>query len=129
MDELYQNFMASTAGNERARRELQRHLSSWAKLPEQQSPVNLLAMDEMELRLQYIQNLEDYWRENFTRLTLKPQTQYREFNDVQVSALLQMNLNYLRFALEGGSGLMQVILNSLQILPAALKICKSSGRR
>ena len=127
MDELYHNFMASTAGNERARRELQRHLSS--KLPEQQSPVNLLPIDEMELRLQYIRNLEDFWRQHFSHLTLKPQSQYREFNDLQVSALLQMDLNSLRHALETGSIWTQGILNSLQALPVAVKICKSSGRR
>jgi hypothetical protein len=67
--ELYQTFMASAAGNERAQRELRRLLSSWDKLPEQQSPVHLLPIDEMELRLLHIRKLEDHWRQRFIGLT------------------------------------------------------------
>ncbi|KAH6838655.1 hypothetical protein B0I37DRAFT_409188 [Chaetomium sp. MPI-CAGE-AT-0009] len=125
-DELYQNFMASTAANtaanERARRELRRLLSSSNKLPEQQSPLQLLPIGEMELRLQLIEQLEDYWHQNFTYLTRVPQNQYRALNDFEVSALLQMDLNSLRYRLEDRPEGLKTILGLLQSVPATLKI-------
>ena len=125
-DELYQSFMASTAGSERAQRELRRLLSSCDKLPEQQSPVHLLPIDEMELRLHHIRELEDYWRQHFTRLTQRPQNQYRGFNDLEFSALIQMDYHYLRNMMqEGTTGAWDYCLNSLQVVPVTVKMCTS----
>ena len=125
-DELYQHFVASTAGNSRAQRELRRFLSSADKLPEQESTLHLLPIDDMELRLQHIRHLEDYWRKNFTYLTLQPQNQYRPFNDFEVSSLLQMDLNFLRLCNEEVT-IRDGVLRLIKVLPAVLKICRSSS--
>ena len=123
MDDRYKDFQAKMAGNERAQRELQRVLDNSDKMPEQQSAAELLPVEEMEERLQYINMLEKYWHDNFARLSQKPGEAYRGFNDTELSALLYMDTGYLRDQLMQWSST-ELLIQSIQGIPAALKICK-----
>lgn len=130
LDELLQKFMANNANNETAQRGLRRFLSYRGPMPEWQSPAPLLPTNESEIkiRLQHIQELENYWCKKFTRLTLKPMDQYRLFDELQVSALLQMDFNSLRHIVEEHQACnFEGTLSRLQVIPVALKICKSSS--
>ena len=71
MDKWYEDIHAITAGNERAQRELRRVLDNLDKLPEQQSAAELLPLDEMEERLEIINELENHWCPHFAWLTQK----------------------------------------------------------
>ncbi|KAK4207192.1 hypothetical protein QBC37DRAFT_456301 [Rhypophila decipiens] len=122
IDDLYRRFMDSTADNPRAQRELQRLLGSINnQLPEQESTLPLLPIDEMEESLECIHKIESYWRAKFTDFTKLPQNQYRPLNDVEVSGLLLMDLHTLRTVIKH-PGFLKEILKSLLALPAALKI-------
>lgn len=80
----------------------------------------------MELRLQHIRRLEVYWRENFARLTEHPQSQYRGFNDFEVSTLLEMDLDFLRL-IDDEPAFQDGVLAAVHAVPSVLKICGSSG--
>ncbi len=123
MDERYKDFQAKAAGNERAQRELRRVLDNFDKLPEQQSAAELLPIDEMEERLQYINKIEKYWRANFDYLTQNPNEQYRDFNDAELSGLLHMDTGYLRDNIVDQDS-MDKLIRDIQAFPLALKICK-----
>jgi hypothetical protein len=123
MDDRYKDFQAKMAGNERAQRELQRLLDNSDKMPEQQSAAELLPVEEMEERLQYINMLEKHWHDNFARLSQKPGEAYRSFNDAELSALLHMDTGYLRDKLMQYS-LTELLIQDIQGIPATLKICK-----
>ncbi|KAM7221561.1 hypothetical protein V8F06_003133 [Rhypophila decipiens] len=121
IDDLYTQFMDSTADNPRAQRELRRLLGSIDQLPEQKSTVPLLPIDEMEERLECIRKIEAYCCAEFTNLTKLPQKQYRLLNDIEISGLLLMDLHYLRFGVNQPH-ILEGILKSLFVLPATLKI-------
>jgi len=123
MDDRYKDFQAKMAGNERAQRELQRLLDNSDKIPEQQSAAELLPVEEMEERLQYINMLEKHWHDNFARLSRKPGEAYRRFNDAELSALLYMDTGYLRDRLMEWTST-ESLIQRIQGIPVALKICR-----
>ncbi|KAK3988798.1 hypothetical protein QBC44DRAFT_370625 [Cladorrhinum sp. PSN332] len=119
MDALYQTFMTVNAGNPRAYRELQRVLTSHDKIPEQQPTQPLLPVDELEIRFELMRKLEIIWEKSFTRLTELPMSRYQPFNDMQVAALLHMDLDYLRHIVNIWD---VMVLQDLQGLGCTLKI-------
>ena len=126
--ELFQSYIASTEGNPRADRELRRLLSSADKLPEWQSPVPLMPMDEMEIRLHYIQRIENCWKQQFTYLAQSQAKRYRPLNDVEISALLVMHLDFLRSEVDKSTHSAVCLAEMVQAIPFALKICESPSR-
>lgn len=90
-------------------------------MPEREDASPLLPMDELEERLELIEYLEKYWRENFCRMTKKPEDQWEPLNDHQVASLMTMSLAKLRLALELNE-MSQVILSAVCRVPALIKI-------
>ncbi|KXX73314.1 hypothetical protein MMYC01_210635, partial [Madurella mycetomatis] len=65
--------------------------------PERQAPTSILPMDELEERLALVNWLEKIWYNKFTDLTKKPdKTEYKPFNNLQIAALMVMNIDDLR---------------------------------
>ncbi|KAK0658091.1 hypothetical protein B0T16DRAFT_72009 [Cercophora newfieldiana] len=120
MDDRYKDFQAKMAGNERAQRELQRVLDNSDKMPEQQSAAELLPVEEMEERLQYINVVEKHWHDNFAYLSQKPGEAYRSFNDAELSALLHMDTGYLCNELMQWTSI-ESLIQSILGIPATLK--------
>lgn len=83
------------------------------KLPEQQSAAGFLPLDEMEERLEIINELEKNWRLHFAWLTQKPKEVSRDFNHVEFSALLHMDTDYLQYrirSIDDSDGLIRTVL-------------------
>ncbi|KAK4163699.1 hypothetical protein QBC43DRAFT_212340, partial [Cladorrhinum sp. PSN259] len=59
---------------------------------------SLLPVDQLETRLDLIKRLEAFWQANFTRLTQLQMKNYERFTDLQIAALLEMDLTILHYA-------------------------------
>ncbi|RYP80586.1 hypothetical protein DL769_002388 [Monosporascus sp. CRB-8-3] len=117
---LFDKFDASTtASQDRLKRDaLRRFLTTE---PETDSASSLLPVDEMEERLALINQFEAMWKNRFEELTHKSIAEYKPFTDIQVAALVNMDLLSLRFYMQHeGSG--DTILEGLQKLPYLAKI-------
>ncbi|KAH8904492.1 hypothetical protein BR93DRAFT_149768 [Coniochaeta sp. PMI_546] len=67
-------------------------------IPDRESSVYVLPTEEMEERLDLVQKLESYWKDNYSFLTNKDASYYTPFSNHQVAALMGMDLASLRFA-------------------------------
>ena len=96
MDDAYQAFLTKNVGNPRALRELQRTMANADNIPEQYPTKQPMPIDELEMRFDLIRQLESIWEDCFTAVTHLPQNRWRRFNDMQVAALLHMDIHILR---------------------------------
>ncbi|RYP44103.1 hypothetical protein DL768_009407 [Monosporascus sp. mg162] len=116
---LFDKFDASTtASQDRLKRDaLRRFLTTE---PETESASSLLPVDEMEERLALIDQFEAIWKKRFEALTGKSIAEYKPFTDIQVAALLNMDLASLRFYTQHEG--IACILEGLQKLPCLAKM-------
>ncbi|KAK0614086.1 hypothetical protein B0T14DRAFT_592316 [Immersiella caudata] len=79
-----------------------------------------LPVDDMELRIEYINRLEQHWRANFEYLAKQDVSRYRRFYDVQFAALYLMDLQQLQTLATGQhlSLMVDYFLQQLECLPA-----------
>jgi len=87
----------------------------------------LPGVDEIELRIQHINQLEQFWHENFAFLTQQNVSKYRRFYDVQFAALYLMDLQQLKsFATrQTPTDVLYVFLQHLEVIPALIKLATS----
>jgi hypothetical protein len=78
----------------------------------------------MELRIDYINRLEQYWHSGFTALTMEDITKYKPFSDVQFAALYLMDFQQLKHFATGQSIDLNVFLQQLQVIPSLTKLSK-----
>ncbi|RYP30334.1 hypothetical protein DL767_006308 [Monosporascus sp. MG133] len=116
---LFDKFDASTtASQDRLKRDaLRRFLTTE---PETESASSLLPVDEIEERLALIDQLEAIWKKRFEGLTRKSIAEYKPFTNIQVAALVNMDLVSLRFYTPR-EGAAAYILEGLQKLPCLAK--------
>lgn len=125
LHQLFKQFDELTVGNAAKRNALRRFLTS---MPENQPVSSLFPLDEMEERLQHVRKLEMYWNQNFERLTSEGRDAYTPFSDIQVAALVNMDM----FSLRAGTiapGYANALLANLMQLPCFTKICNSPSCR
>lgn len=122
---LLATFMEETVNRPSARHHLRRVLQG---LPRNiRSTSSLLPIDDMELRIEYINRIEEFWRGNFEMLTQQDSTKFKRFFDVQFAALYLMDFQKLKMYATGQTDdfMLFGLLRQLQGIPSLTKLGKS----
>ncbi|KAK5656284.1 hypothetical protein OQA88_4664 [Cercophora sp. LCS_1] len=121
-EERYARFMKDFGANKRAIRELHCVLDNGKRLPEQQSTTPLLPLDELARKLELVRKAEGYWKAKFTYLTGQPMEKYRNFSDLEVSAILELDYGTLYGIVSGPMGAFDAFLCRLFAIPTVVKM-------
>ncbi|KAK5652184.1 hypothetical protein OQA88_10681, partial [Cercophora sp. LCS_1] len=128
IEERYARFMKDFGANKRAIRELHRVLDNGKRLPEQQSTTPLLPLDGLAQKLELVRKAEGHWRAGFTSLTRQPMEKYRDFSDLEVSAMLELDYGILYGIVFGSMDNFAIFLGRVLVIPTTVKIYKFFSR-
>lgn len=95
------------------------------KVPERESSVYVLPIDEMEERLGLVAELESVWKDKYSSLTKKDASCYMPFSNHQVAALMGMDLATLRVVARTVY-LSEAALAPISAIGPLTKLCKFS---
>ncbi|KAK0712539.1 hypothetical protein B0T26DRAFT_752765 [Lasiosphaeria miniovina] len=118
---LFTTFLDKTVSRPFARDHLRRVLEG---LPGNIRSTSLLPIDDMELRIEYINRLEEFWRLSFEKLTKQSSAKVKRFCDVQFAALYLMDFQQLKRYATGEAHERDVcyLLECLEPVPALVKL-------
>jgi hypothetical protein len=95
---------------------------------ERQPVSHLLPIDEAEEKMQYLEQLEKYWKARFPALSGEPKRLYKPLQPLIVATIMMMDLTKLReiFGLTGEprEASLEKLLLSLYVMPCFIKTGK-----
>ncbi|KXX83113.1 Sulfate adenylyltransferase subunit 2 [Madurella mycetomatis] len=80
-------------------------------MPEWENPSNILPITNLEIRLELIAKLERFWQNHFTELTDKPDSEWKPFNNLQIAALMVVDIKTLEAGIVFPRQMMEAVCN------------------